>query len=215
MANDKVISIFKTLFTLVSFVIIILSIVFLFKVRNNAKKEPQDRIKYINENAYLNEYSEGDFCYNHYTPYMSDGAFIDFDIRMKKIRKFSTSLLSTYFISLILMFLSIVVQIMYKSCCNTHEKCIGAILLIIMIANIIIWILSLIFFIILSVNYFKSKFSDFKDFSRCHYLGNGFRDDYHFVFVVKDNYLNFFVLSIISIFLNCFDNIINTIAKKN
>ena len=214
MANDKVISIVKTLFGLLSMIIMILCVVYLFKVRNNAKKEPQDRIKYINENAYLNEYSEGDFCYNHYNPYMSDGAFVDFDIRMKKIRKFSTSLLSTYFISLILMFLSIVVQIMYKSCCNTHEKCIDAILLIIKIAYIIIWILSLIFFIILSVNYFKSKFSDFKDFSRCHYLGNGFRDDYHFVFVVKDNYSTFSGLGIISIYAICMDNIINVFGKK-
>ena len=214
MANDKVISIVKTLFGLLSMIIMILCVVYLFKVRNNANEEPENRIKYINDNAYLNEYSEGDFCYNHYTPYLTDGAFKDFDIRMKKIRKFSTALLILFFVSLFLSILSFIIKIMYKSCCNTHEKCIAAILIIIFLAKIIITILSLVFFIILSVHYFKSKFSDFKDFSRCHYLGNGFREDYHFAFVVKNNFLKFFVLTVISLFLNCVENIINSIAKK-
>ena len=214
MANDKVISAVKTSFQLISLVIVILCIILLFKVRNNAKQEPENRFNYTDDNTFLNEYSEGDFCYNHYTPYITDGAFIDFDLRMKKIRKFSTALLIAYFILLFLLVLSMIIAIMYKTCCNTHEKCISCLLILIFFTNILVFILCLVFFIILSVHYFKSKFNDFKDFSKCHYLGNGFRKDYNFVSVVKDNYLKVFVLNIIFLFLNCFHSIMNAISKK-
>ena len=66
--------------------------------------------------------------------------------------------------------------------------------------RIILSILDLIFFIIISVNYYKSNFDDFEDFSECKYfIDTDFNKDYDFVFVVKRNFKKFFILTLISI----------------
>ena len=105
-------------------------------------------------------------------------------------------------------------NILAKTKLKYKEKCVSIIYLLIFIIIITIAILSLVFFIILSVHYFKGKFDDFEDFSDCEFLTTNFKSDYHFVSVVKNNFIKFFILNIISIALSCVKNIIDTISKK-
>ena len=81
--------------------------------------------------------------------------------------------------------------------------------------RIILSILDLIFFIIISVNYYKSNFDDFEDFSECKYfIDTDFNKDYDFVFVVKRNFKKFFILTLITIGLNIIEEIITLILKE-
>ena len=214
MADSNPASFLKLILNIISLIINILLLIWLFKVRNNAKEEPVDRSLYVQQDIFETVYTVGDFCYDHYNPYITNGAFQEFNIKMKNIRKYSTALLILFFISVVLSILSLFIAVLYKTCCSSHEKCVSILLTIIFFGNVIICILSLVFFIILSVNYFRSHFDDFKDFSKCKYLNNAFKADYNFVFVVKDNYIKFFVLYLISIFLLCLENCISIICKK-
>ena len=71
---------------------------------------------------------------------------------------------------------------------------------IIKLGRFILSIVKLVIFILLSAAYFQSNFGDFKDFSKCQYLNKSFNNDYDFVFVVKDNFIKFFVVYLICLF---------------
>ena len=195
-------------------VITILLVVWLFKVKNNAKEEPADRNLYVQEDIFETKYEVGDFCYDNYNPYITNGAFKQFNIKMKNIKKYSTALLSMLIISLILSVLFIFFAILYKICCSTHQTCGGVLLMIYLFINFIRNILSLVFFIILSVNYFRCDFDNFEDFSECKYLHKAFQNDYHFVFVVKNTYIKCFILYLVSMLLDCFEICLNIFSKK-
>jgi hypothetical protein len=210
MAKEKPRSlIIKTIFSLLLFIISILCIIWLFKVKKNSKQEPIDRDEYIDED-YLDFYTKGDFCYNHFNTYIEYGAFEAFDIRMKKIKNFSKAILISYFMSLVILLL-----IFGLSLCLTSERgCLAKIMLLLFLLYIINLIVNLILFIIASVHYFKSKWNDFDEFSNCRYLNRRFNNDYHFVYVVDNNYKKFFILNIVSIILNILQNIINRLLKR-
>ena len=210
MAKESKISLLiKAIFSLLLFIISILCIIWLFKVKNNSKKEPIDRSTYIDED-YLDFYKEGDFCYNHYNTYIEYGALEDFDIRIKKIKTFSKALLITYFISLILLLLIFGLSI----CLTSETGCLAKILVILFLLYIINLLLNLIFFIVASIHYFKSKWNDFDEFSNCRYLNRHFDNEYDFVYDVDNNYKKFFILNIVSIVLHILQNVINRLLKR-
>ena len=209
-ARKKTIFYINLIFVIVSIIINILCLVWLFKVKNNSKKEPYPRDKYLIEGEDpLNYYTEGDFCYDHYYPYLTKGAFDDLDIRMTKIHKYSKALIYIFFIDLMFIILSIILDIISERKEIDCIKCIFALI------RFILSILDLIFFIILSVNYYKSNFDDFEDFSECKYfIDTDFNKDYDFVFVVKRNFKKFFILTLITIGLNIIEEIITLILKE-
>ena len=128
---------------------------------------------------------------------MTKGAFDDLDIRMTKIHKYSKALIYIFFIDLMFVIFYIILDIIRK------RKEFGCIEYIFALIRIILSILDLIFFIIISVNYYKSNFDDFEDFSECKYfIDTDFNKDYDFVFVVKRNFKKFFILTLISIGLS-------------
>ena len=208
--RKKTILYIRIVFSIVLITFTIISLVWLFKVKNYSKKEePYHRDKYLIEgDDPLNYYTEGDFCYDHYYSYLIKGAFKDLDIRMKKIHKYSIYLIKLFFIDLILFFLIIPFRFI-----SQNDK-IESIKIILSIFSSIISILELIFFIILSKDYYKSNFDDFEDFSECVYFKDSdFNKDYDFVFVVKNNYENFFFLTLITIGLNFIKIILIFILK--
>ena len=217
MSDNTGLKVTKFILSLASLVLSILCIVWIAKVYSNADNEPSNRGIYcldengdpINLNTF---YSAGEFCYDHYQAFLDKGAFEDLDIRMKKIKKFSLAIIITFSISFGLTFISLIMIIigLIAECRENYFLVIPIIALLGYLASIV----SFIFFIILSVHYFKSNFDDFDKFRDCEYLNPSFDKDYDFVDVVKDNYLKSFIVYIIVFVLNCIDNIIERIIKK-
>ena len=217
MSDNTGLKVTKFILSLASLVLSILCIVWIAKVYSNADNEPSNRVIYCqNESGitlyHSDFYSAGDFCYDHYQAFLDKGAFEDLDIRMKKIKKFSLAIIITFSISFGLTFISLIMIIigLIAECRENYFLVIPIIALLGYLASIV----SFIFFIILSVHYFKSNFDDFDKFRDCEYLNPSFDKDYDFVDVVKDNYLKSFIVYIIVFVLNCIDNIIERIIKK-
>ena len=215
MSDSIILKTIKLILSLALLVLSILCLYWLIKVYNNTDDEPLNRIKYISdEHGSPDElYSLGDICYDHYESFLIIGALEDFDIRIKKIRKFSLALIITFFISFILSILSIGV-ILGGAILKCAGKVLSIITIILGLIAIISTILAFIFFIILSVHYFKSNFGDFEDFNDCYYLNSTFDDDYDFVYVVKKNYKRFFIVYLIVFVLDIVDKILERMLKK-
>ena len=200
-------SIVTSIFIILSIIILIVCIVFLFKIRKNAKNEPSPRTPYYNYDDVSNYYVSGDFCYNHLDTYIEKGAFADFDIKMSKIRKYSTVLLSLYFVQLALLIFAFVLPFLLSYC----ESCTKVLPCIFLLINTIVGIISLVFFIILSYYIYKGKFGDLKTFSKCEYLTRKFQTDYDFAFKIKNNFKKFFIMTIVSMCLTISHSIIGRI----
>ena len=215
MSDTTILKTIKFILSLVIFVLSILCLYWLIKVYDNADDEPLNRVKYIDE--YNGNYDElyrlGELCYAHYEPFLIIGAFEDFDIRMKKIRKFSLAIIITFFISFIISILNLGV-VLGGALLKCAGKVLSVISLIFGIISILASILAFIFFIILSVHYFKSNFGDFEDFNDCAYINLYFDYDYDFVYVVKKNYKRYFIVYLIVFVLGIVDNILGRILKK-
>ena len=217
MSDNTGLKVTKFILSLASLVLSILCIVWIAKVYSNADNEPSNRVIYCqNESGitlyHSDFYSAGDFCYDHYQAFLDKGAFEDLDIRMKKIKKFSLAIIITFSISFGLIFISLIMIIigLIAECRENYFLVIPIIAILGYLASIV----SFIFFIILSVHYFKSNFDDFDKFRDCEYLNPSFDKDYDFVDVVKDNYLKYFIVYIIVFVLNIIDNILERIIKK-
>ena len=205
--RNKILTIVTLIVELAFIAIFIACVVFLFKVNQKAKDEPTNRGGYIMYDPY-DYYTEGDFCIDRLEPYISKGAFKEFDLRIKKIKRYSTILIV---ILLVKMGLSLLASILGQ-CCKS-KKC-SRFILIILLLSLVAEILFLIFFIIISVYYFKSKFNKFDDFSKCKYLGSSFEKDYDFVYDLKKYFKIFFILGLISFFLNLAHIFLNRQLKK-
>ena len=215
--SDTCLKVTKFILSLASLVLSILCIVWIAKVYSNADNEPSNRVIYCqNESGitlyHSDFYSAGDFCYDHYQAFLDKGAFEDLDIRMKKIKKFSLAIIITFSISFGLIFISLIMIIigLIAECRENYFLVIPIIAILGYLASIV----SFIFFIILSVHYFKSNFDDFDKFSDCEYLNPSFYKDYDFVNVVKDNYFKYFIVNIILFVLNDANEIIGRMLKK-
>ena len=161
--GSKALKVSTIIVELAFLIVFIVCIVYLFKVNNNAKDEPTNRGGYITSDPY-SYYTEGDFCLDHLEPYVDKGAFKEFDLRIKKIKKFSTILIAILFVKMALSLLA-----SFLGLCCESKKC-SCFILILLFLSLVAEVLFLIFFIIISVHYFKSKFSKFEKFEECKYL---------------------------------------------
>ena len=219
MANEDCLKVTGIFISLAIIALSITSLVFLFMVYDDAKKsEPADRTKYIDYDEITNEYVDldDDYCTaDNYQSYIDNGGFKDFDIRMKNIKKFSLALIVLNFISLGLEILTIIILVSVALCCeNSSGDSIACVIVISAILKILCSLLAFIFFIITSVNYFKSDFEELETFSKFCLNKKKFERDYKFVFDVKDNYLKYFIIYFIIFALNIIDNAISRLKKK-
>ena len=199
MSNSLILTLSYFFISIVYLAIFIACFIYLFKVKNNSKKEPTERGKYFEDDPFI-YYMEGDFCYDHYFTYTMKGAFKDFDLHIKKIKTFCTHMLIIFLLKIIFTFASTFIIIFCENKIINNKKCYNF-AYIILFLNIINEILLIIFFFILSGHYFKSKFGGFEKFSKCKYFGGNFQTDYDFVFVVKKKFLVLFILILILIVL--------------
>jgi len=188
----------------------ILIIIWLFKLLCNTKDEPQNRIQYINKD-FENYYIEGEFCFENYEKFIINGALETFDIPLKKIKKYTRALLGTIFISISLMVFLLIFAIFKKAC--EYEDSAMCCVLFFYIIFLLSVILNIVFAIVLAHYYFKGKYSDFEEFSRCRFLTKRFKTDYDFIFQIKNEFKMPFVIILISEFSN-FINIINDSSRN-
>ena len=172
--------------------LIILIIIWLFKLIKNTKSEPKNRKDYIAKEP-SNYYEEQEFCFYNYENFILKGAIITFDLRIKKIEKYSKAVVSTLFIGIGSIIMSAILVCCLPGC--------AALFYLFFIISVI---LCLSFSIVLAHHYFKSNFSDFEEFSKCRYLTKQFKTDYDFIFKIKDEFKMPFVLVLFTEFLNCF-----------
>ena len=206
--GSKVLKCVTFIIELAFLVVFIVCTTFLFKVNRDAKDEPTSRGRYIADDPY-NYYTDEEFCINHYEPYIYNGAFKEFNLRIKKIKKFSIILIVILFVKMAVSILAT-----FLGLCGQSAKC-SCFIYLLLILSSIAELLFLIFFIIISVHYFKSKFGRFDTFSECKYLGRNFGTDYDFVFDLKKSFKIFFILGIISFVLNGCQIFLNRKLKKD
>ena len=184
--KDCIINMLLFICYLVTFILII---IWVFKLHNNAKKEPSSRNKYIIEDL-LTFYTEEEFCYEKYEPFLVKGALDTFDIPSKKIKKYCKALLSTIFISLGSIILTMVffcLKERYKFT-DKRKKFFRSLYYTFYIIFCLGIILSFVFAIILVHYYSKGDYNDFDEFTRCRYLSKQFRSDYNFVSKIRKGY---------------------------
>ena len=181
-------------------IILILTIIWIFKLHSNAKSEPKSRDKYILEEP-SNYYREDEFCYEKYESFIISGALELFDLPMKNIKKYCKALISTIFISIGSVILAPILFLCSNKSYGSGEiyRCFAIFFYIIFILGII---LSIVFAIVLIHYYSKGNYNDFEEFSRCRYLSKQFRIDYNFVFKIKNEFKLPFAVVIIMEFFN-------------
>ena len=118
----------------------------------------------------------------------------------KKIKKYCKALLSTIFISIGSIILTIVFYLFSISISFSYR-----------IFNILYYtfyilfgfsiLLSFVFAIILVHYYSKGDYNDFEEFSRCRYLSKQFRSDYNFILKIRKGYQIPFALILLNEFL--------------
>ena len=189
----------KGIISLFNFVSLILLIVWLCKIINNANEEPKSFNSFFTDESPLN-YTEGDFCYGRKFEFSKNGAFKLFHIRMKEIKKYSIGLLVSKLISFLMVICAACVIKAYEdstkgSDADKNMIIFAIIFTIFYIANSI---LNVVFFELLSHNFSDSNFEDFETFSNCAYLTRKFKKKYDFINTVKNNCERISVVNLIS-----------------
>jgi hypothetical protein len=219
MSVEVTLLIVKLIVLFAAFALSIVNLVWIYKANHNALDEPNNRLNYYSfEDAIIGPddfYSSGEFCYEHYQPFLDIGALEDLDIKMKKIKKFSLGLMILLFFSLYIKLISMDLDLPDSFiCCDRSGKLFKVIRAVTQILNLLSSILAFIFFIITSAHYFKSNFDDFDKFRDCEYLNSLFDKDYDFINIVKKNYLRFFIGYIVVLVLNFTELILEIILHS-
>ena len=214
MSNKECLNIVGIFISLAIIALSITSLVWLFKVNGAAKEEPSYRDKYIKFEIVATFDGVKSDCIENYQTFLDYGTFEFSDIRMKNIKKYSLGLIVLNFILLGIDILTIII-ILLVVICESRSDTFAFVIIIMTILKLLAALIAFIFFIILSVNYFKSDFVKFKKFSGCSYLNQDFAPDYEFVYDVKVYYKKYFILYFVIFALNIIDNIISRLKKKD
>ena len=175
----------------------VLIIIWLFKILHKAKGEPKNRSKYITKDpSYY--YEEGEFCYDNYEKYIRKGALNLFNLPIKKIKKYTIVLIITIFIAIGSIILSLILL-----CISSCQSCFPVqASFIFIVTYVLAFFLSIAFAIVLAHYLFKGNYRDFEEFSRCRYLSKGFREDYEYIYDIKDGFQFPFVIVLLIELLN-------------
>ena len=198
-SKNKCETIVKGIIALFNFVSLILLIVWLCIIINNAEEEPESFTSFVS-NETASNYTEGDFCYGRKFEFSRFGALKLFHICMKEIKKYSVGLLVSKFISILLVIFAVIAKISFECSYKSHVaykniKIFGIFFTILYLINSI---LNVVFFELLSNNFSDSNFEDFEKFSSCSYLNGAIEKNYDFISTVKNNCERISVVNLIS-----------------
>ena len=182
-----------------SFVLIILGLVWITPVMNNSKEEPLFDIgssllpKYEHKGSLA--ISEGN-CEKYLYNSLKNGVYKTFNFKMKEIHKYSIGIFVIIIIQLIFDFFIIIIS----ACLKRFDECQ---LVIAIIYFIITLLLNFIFFTLFSVNFYKKKIDEFKDFSKCFFFEETkFNNIFGFVFSLYKNGTKAFIVELIFVIFN-------------
>ena len=139
-------------------------------------------------------------CQDNLENFVENGVYETFNFKMKKINKYSKGLLSVTFIDL---FFSICLFVLTILIYGKLRGKIENIWMLFIFMNFIIYILNLIFFILLSVYYYKGKYEKFLDFGKCDLIDkDNFDKNYGYIIIVFDDCKNIFIIGLLSLIHN-------------
>ena len=185
--KKKMIYLCKAIPVLINLIVFILVFIWLCKFIHNAKEENNNRSKYIIASR-LDFYEEDEFCHEKYVQFINDGAYETFDLKINKLKKWAIALIVLIPAFFILSILSI-----------------GIIWLCLF--SFFAFILIIVFGILFAVHFSKSNFDEFNEFTKCRYLNKQFREDYDFIYSIKDGFQTPLVFIILLEFTSCFASI--------
>ncbi len=181
-------------------ILIILDLIWLDPIMNNSKEEePHLEIgsflipKFEHKGSLT--ISLGDCEKNLYNS-LKNGVYETFNFKMNQILKYSTGLFAIIFIELGL------IPLLYGfglliSCLKDSLTCKIFFCIIYLLSNIAL-LLNFVFFILFSVNLYKEKIDDFKDFSKCIFFDKRvFNKTYDYIFLVYINFKKVFIVNLI------------------
>ena len=147
-----------------------------------------------------------DNCENNLYNSMEEGVYKTFNFKMKEIHKYSTGLVSILFIQIglfIIIFIWGFLLLMMTSSAKGWGSIFGTLYIFYLILSQIAAILNLVFFILLSVYYYKGKIDEFKDFRECNFFDEAnFNKTYEYIFLVYKNCKRVFIVDLILLCVN-------------
>ena len=199
------------IFLAITVVFISLSCVRFIPIMNNSKKaEPLigTRENLIHYN-YTQEYDEE--CEDNLISFLNEGIYETFNLKIEQIHKYSKGLIYILFIIIGLEVITIIIFLCIF--CVKSDK-MEKILFIFGLLYILGLVLNIIFFILLSIYYFKGKYKELENFAYCGFFdSNNFMETYDYIFEIKKNFKKGFIFDIIFISLIFVLIIIGVILK--
>ena len=192
--KKKTIYFWKSIPITINFIIFILIYIWLCKFVHYAKDEDNKRAKYIIANR-LDLYEEGEFCKEKYFDFMNNGLYETFDLNISSLKKWAIA--EIVLIPLFLIFCGISFKIIWVAVFST-----------------ITLLLIIIFAIIFAVKFSKCNFDEFTEFSKCRYLNKKFREDYDFIYSIKDGFKTPLYFIILIEFTSCVSSIMDVEPPK-
>ena len=177
----------KAIPVLINLIVFILVFIWLCKFIHYAKEENNKRSKYIIASR-LDYYEEDEFCHEKYIQFVNEGAYEAFDLKINKLKKWAIALIvliPALFIFAILSIFSIGLVVFF----------------------FLDFILIIVFGILFAVHFSKSNFDEFNEFTKCRYLNKQFREDYDFIYSIKDGFQTPLVFIILLEFFSCFSSL--------
>ena len=218
MEKTKIIGVIFFIARVIILALIILSLVWLFPIMTNSgKDEPSEEGWMVSTPNDLNEK-----C-NEYFDKLTNGEeeigiYDAFDFRMKSIHKYSTGLICLLIMQpCVFLLLALIIAIISNVC---DKRCKELIPLITKMWIYLSFIINIIFFTLLYINYNKSKKEDFEDFSECSFVDSDeFSSTYDNVFKVINNMkkllVTFVIYSVLIIMKSLLEDILFREGESN
>ena len=209
--EDKIIFLIIGILFAVLLILMILNFVWLFPVMKNSKEE-EPLVEIINtlipdDNLRNNLEFSGEICEKNIKNSLENGIYDTFNFKMKEIHKYSTGLVAILFIQIgfiVLLFLFSFCVLSSTSSARGAGSFFRCVLITHIIITIIVSLLNLIFFILLSVYFYKGKINEFKDFGECLFFDEAnFNKTYKYIFLVYKSCKKVFIVNIIYLVFNC------------
>jgi hypothetical protein len=212
MEKTKVFAIISLIIKIGFLALIILSLVWAFPVmKNSGKDEPSEGFKII---ANSNESNEK--CKEYLDKFTNEevGVYEAFDFKMKNIHKYSLGLVCLLIIHPCLFLLLVFTLSLINSCCF-NGKCGDSIYGIVNGLKSLTFILIILFYALLEINYSKSKNKDFEDFSKCSFIDSDeFSKTYDYIFKIIKNMRKLLIIFIVQLCLFAFENLAENCCFK-
>ena len=185
MEKTKTVGIIIVILLIGSLALIIISLVWAFPVMTNSgKDEPSERFEIASKPTGSDEK-----CIEYLEKFTNEeiGVYEAFDFKMKNIHKYSLGLVCLLIIQPCIFLLLVIIFAIINNI-YFNGKCGDSFYRLIDSWKYLSYVLVILFFVLLEVNYNKSKNKEFEDFSKCSFIDSDkFSETYDNIFKVIKN----------------------------